>query len=141
MAGARRSAQREELERARNQRTNRMLISMVVVFGICWYIQLPTFTLRKSISINLTTGLKIVFSQMDSYFQILLRGYLGLGENVGGGSSIFVFYCIFMIQFFQSLLRGYMRCPPPPSPPPCLHLCSENCIQLLYIFSWRNCHL
>jgi hypothetical protein len=23
-------------ERARNQRTNRMLISMVVVFGICW---------------------------------------------------------------------------------------------------------
>ena len=31
-----RSAAREEQERARNQRTNRMLISMVVVFGICW---------------------------------------------------------------------------------------------------------
>eukprot|EP00095_Tigriopus_kingsejongensis_P009521 snap_masked-scaffold561_size136864-processed-gene-0.3 protein:Tk09521 transcript:snap_masked-scaffold561_size136864-processed-gene-0.3-mRNA-1 annotation:"neuropeptide receptor a10" len=31
-----RSAHREELERARNLKTNRMLISMVVVFGICW---------------------------------------------------------------------------------------------------------
>lgn len=31
-----RSAQREEVERARNLKTNRMLISMVVVFGICW---------------------------------------------------------------------------------------------------------
>ena len=31
-----RSAQREELERARNLKTNRMLISMVIVFGICW---------------------------------------------------------------------------------------------------------
>ncbi|TRY76954.1 hypothetical protein TCAL_09216 [Tigriopus californicus] len=31
-----RSAQREEVERARNLKTNRMLISMVIVFGICW---------------------------------------------------------------------------------------------------------
>ncbi|XP_040574622.1 prolactin-releasing peptide receptor [Lepeophtheirus salmonis] len=31
-----RSAQKEEQERARNLRTNRMLISMVIVFGTCW---------------------------------------------------------------------------------------------------------
>ena len=31
-----RSAAKEEQERARNQRTNRMLISMVLVFGVCW---------------------------------------------------------------------------------------------------------
>jgi len=34
--GSRMSAAREEQERARNQKTNRMLISMVVAFGICW---------------------------------------------------------------------------------------------------------
>jgi neuropeptide Y receptor len=34
--GAPRSAAKEEQERARNLKTNRMLISMVVVFGICW---------------------------------------------------------------------------------------------------------
>ena len=32
----RRSAHREEAERRKNQRTNRMLISMVVAFGMCW---------------------------------------------------------------------------------------------------------
>ena len=31
-----RSAAKEEQERARNQRTNRMLIYMVLVFGVCW---------------------------------------------------------------------------------------------------------
>ena len=34
--GLRRNKEREELERQRNQKTNRMLISMVVAFGICW---------------------------------------------------------------------------------------------------------
>jgi hypothetical protein len=36
----------------------------------------------------------------------LLRGYLGLWENLWRRSSIFVFYCIFMTQFFKR--------PPPP---------------------------
>ena len=30
------SAAREAAERARSRRTNRMLISMVIVFGVCW---------------------------------------------------------------------------------------------------------
>ena len=38
---------------------------------------------------------------MHSQFQILLRGVLGVVRKSGWGSSIFVFYCIFMIQFFE----------------------------------------
>ena len=34
--GAPRSATREAMERARTKRTNRMLIYMVLVFGVCW---------------------------------------------------------------------------------------------------------
>ena len=34
--GGARSASREAMERARTKRTNRMLIYMVIVFGVCW---------------------------------------------------------------------------------------------------------
>jgi hypothetical protein len=47
---------------------------------------------------------------MHSCFQILLRGVLGVVRK-SMRSSIFVFYCLFFDQIFQSLLRGYMRCP------------------------------
>ena len=51
------------------------------------------------------------------FWQILLRGYLGLWENQRG---VGVFYCIFMWKFFKNLYKRYMRCPLPP--PPCVHL-------------------
>ena len=41
---------KEEMERKRNIRTNRMLISMVVVFGICW---LPLNTINFLADLNL----------------------------------------------------------------------------------------
>ncbi len=45
-------------------------------------------------------------------FRILLRGYLGLWENVEGGPLFSFFYCIFMTKFFELN--------PTPSPhPPC----------------------
>ena len=47
-----RSAAKAEQDRARNQRTNRMLISMVVVFGIGW---LPLNTINLLSDINPTT--------------------------------------------------------------------------------------
>ena len=50
----------------------------------------------------------------------LLRGYLGLWENLWRRSSIFVFYCIFMTQFFKR------------PPPPCVHLC----FNLSQLFQW-----
>ncbi len=48
---------------------------------------------------------RFLFSQMHSHFQILLRGVLGVVRKSGRGSSIFVFYCILMIQFFE-VFRG-----------------------------------
>ena len=43
------SAAREEQERRRNQKTNRMLISMVVAFAICW---LPLSTINTLLDVN-----------------------------------------------------------------------------------------
>jgi len=54
---------------------------------------------------------------MHSRFQILLRGYWGLSLNLGRGVLYFHDYCIFMNNFFPSLLRGYMKCPFPPLSP------------------------
>ncbi len=58
------------------------------------------------------------------FWQILLRGVLGVVRISGGGV---VFYCIFMWKFFKNLYRGYMRCPPLPPGPPCVHLCVRPC--------------
>ncbi len=54
----------------------------------------------------------------------------GVVKKSGRVSSIFVFYTfiaflIFYTTIFQSLLRGYIRCPlsppPPPTPPVCIY--------------------
>ncbi len=51
---------------------------------------------------------------MHSHFQILLRGYMGLWENLGGGPLFlcFIFYCNFSKSF-----EGVLEVPPPPSSP------------------------
>ncbi len=60
----------------------------------------------------------------NSHFHILLRGYMGLGENPGGrGSPIFVFIVMTTISFW-SLLRGYMKYPLLPNPR--VHLCCDR---------------
>ena len=43
------------------------------------------------------------------FWQILLRGVLGVVRKLGG----VVFYCIFMWKFFKNLYRGNIRCTPP----------------------------
>ena len=49
--------------------------------------------------------------------KFFLGGYLGLSENLGGSTffAFFVFYCIFMSQFFGPYTS------PPPSPPVCIY--------------------
>ena len=42
---------------------------------------------------------------INTHFQILLIGAFGVVTKSGWGSPIFVFYCIFMIQFFE-VIRG-----------------------------------
>ena len=61
---------------------------------------------------------------MHSHFQILLRGYMGLWENLGGG-PLFLCFIAFLCYNFSKSFEGYMRCPPPPS---CVHLCFCRCI-------------
>jgi hypothetical protein len=68
---------------------------------------------------------------VHSYFDILLRGILGVVKKSGSGSSIFVFYCIFMIQFFA---------PPPSSllPPVCIYDTKKVFIDKADIFHEQN---
>ncbi len=78
---------------------------------------------------------------MQSHFQILLRGVLGIVR----GYSIFVFcnfYCNFMIQFFKSF-EGVQKVAPPPPSPHSEHLwclCTEIWVkyrqQLLHLLQW-----
>ncbi len=69
------------------------------------------------------------------FWQIILRGVLGVvRKSVGGGGS---FLLHFYVEVFKNLDRGYMRCPPPPSPPPpvCIYdLRFLHCLN--WFFSW-----
>jgi hypothetical protein len=51
------------------------------------------------------------------HFQILLRGVLGVVRK-SGWVPLFLCLLHFYDPIFESLLRGYMRCPPPPPLPP-----------------------
>jgi hypothetical protein len=46
-----------------------------------------------------------------------VEGVLGVVRKSVRGSFLSHFY----VEVFKNLYRGYMRCPPPPSPP-CVHL-------------------
>jgi hypothetical protein len=71
---------------------------------------------------------------MHSHFQILLRGVLGVVRKSGRGSSIFVFYCIFMIQFFKVYWKGTWGVPLLPPPPVCIY--GQRCANLKLLNFW-----
>ncbi len=55
-------------------------------------------------------------------------------EKIWKGVLYFRVLLHFYVTIFQSLSRGYMRCPLlPPLPPPCVHLCS------VYLYNKRAC--
>jgi hypothetical protein len=64
----------------------------------------------------------------------LLRGVLGVVRKSGRESSNFVFYCIFMIQFFKVFWGGTWGAPYSPSPV-CIYVGSSKfknlCLRLL----------
>jgi hypothetical protein len=57
---------------------------------------------------------------MHSHFQILLKGYMGLWENMGGG-PLFSCFIAFLCYDFSKSFEGVHEVPPS-SPPPCVHL-------------------
>ncbi len=71
-----------------------------------------------------------------------------LSGKIARGVTYFGFYCIFINKSYEVCLRrSYIY--PPPSPPPCVHLCQQSKIQWLqnfkifnwlFVFSW-NCYI
>ncbi len=60
-------------------------------------------------------------------FSNSFEGVHGVVRKSGRGSSIFVFYCIFMLQFFKVFWGGTWGAPLlPPLPPTCVHLWLKN---------------
>ncbi len=70
-------------------------------------------------------------------FAKIPRGVKGFRKNCQGGSTYFVFYCIFINKFFKNLPGGGGGCfiPLPPYPP-CVHLCYDlsRLLRLLRFF-------
>ncbi len=54
---------------------------------------------------------------MHSHFQILLRGYMELWRNLGGG-PLFSCFIAFLCYNFSKSFEGVHEVPPSPSPPP-----------------------
>ncbi len=63
---------------------------------------MPLFSFHRCTVVGNPGGVLGVF------WEILLRGVLGVVRKLEGGSFLLHFY----VEVFQNLFRGYMRCPP-----------------------------
>ena len=74
-------------------------------------------------------------SVLGFFWQILLRGVLGVVRK----SGVVVFYCIFMWKFLKIFIGGTWGAPPPPPPPPvCIYVPSPLSIFIDYILMFSN---
>ncbi|KAK8772071.1 prolactin-releasing peptide receptor-like isoform X2 [Amblyomma americanum] len=115
------SLQREQFERRRTRRTNRMLVSMVVIFGACW---LP---------LNLY-NLAVDFSVPAARWQFA-NAFFFLAHAVAMSSTCYnpFLYTWLNDSFrkeFKAVLPCFARPAEPPPPPPVRYVCSSDAVKL-----------
>ena len=72
---------------------------------------------RQDLDDVISVPFQICVHRCTVIFKFFWGGTWGC-EKSGRGTSIFVFYCMFMLQFFKVFWGGTWGAPPPPLPPP-----------------------